>query len=129
MRIKYEADDGTLFDDREQAEKYEKLSKNMITIEEVTKRKISLVSPAELKNIFEAGEVSFMSFYLRDESGTITYDGSYETYSLDSTGHLECTDYELGLLEWSKKDNSYYKTVRGHSWKVELLGIKSVHYS
>lgn len=129
MKVKYETNDGTLFDNREQAEKYEKFSKNKVTVEEVTKRKINLISPDELKNIFEAGEVYFMSFYLRDESGTITCDGSYEIYSLDSTGHLECSDYELGLLEWSEKYNSYYRTVRGCSWKVELLGIKSVHYT
>lgn len=128
MKIKYETDDGKLFDSREQAEKYEEFSKNRVTVEEVTKRKINLISPDELKNIFEAGEIYFMSFYLRDESGTITCDGSYETYSLDETDHLECSDYERGLLEWSEKDNSYYRIIHGFSWKVELLGIDHVHY-
>ena len=128
MKIKYETNDRTLFDDKEQAEKYEKLSQNKVTVEIVTKRNVRLISPDELKSIFDLGEVNRMSLYLRNEDGTIVKEDFYETYSLDNTGHLDCTDYEQGLLVWSKEDNSYYRLLHGYSWKVELLGIERVYY-
>ena len=128
MKVKYETEDRTLFNDKEQAEKYEKLLQNKVTIEIVTKRNVRLISPDELKNIFDLGEVYKMSLYLRNEDGTIVKEDFYETYSLDNTGHLDCTDYEQGLLEWSEEDNSYYRLLYGYSWKVELLGIERVYY-
>ncbi len=128
MKVVYKTDDGMEFDDREQAEKYEVLSKNKVTVEETIKRTRTLISPDELKNLFELGEVSDMDFYLKEADGTIIRDGCYETYSLDDTGHLKCTDYNHGLLEWSEEDNSYYRKVYGHFWKVELLGIERVSY-
>ncbi|MBR7080694.1 MAG: hypothetical protein IKI40_09275 [Treponema sp.] len=128
MKVVYKTDDGMEFDDREKAEKYEVLSKNKVTVEENIKRTKKLISPDELKNIFELGEVSDMSFYLKEVDGTIVRDSCYEAYSLDDTGHLKCTDCNHGLLEWSEEDNSYYRKVYGHFWKVELLGIESVSY-
>jgi hypothetical protein len=129
MKVVYKTDDGMEFDDRGQAEKYEMLSKNKVTIEENIKMTRTLISPDELKNIFGLGEVSDMSFYLKKADGTIVKDGGYESCSLDDTGHLYCADFNHGLLEWCKNDNSYYRTVHHHSWKVELLGIEHVSYA
>lgn len=128
MKVVYKTDDGMEFDNREQAEKYEVLSKNKVTVEETIKRTQNLISPDELKNIFELGEVSDMYFYLKEADGTIIRDGCYEAYSLDDTGHLKCTDFNHGLLEWSEEDHSYYRKVHYNFWKVELLGIERVSY-
>jgi hypothetical protein len=128
MKVVYKTDDGMEFDDREKAEKYEVLSKNKVTVEETIKRTRTLISPDELKNIFELGEVSDMDFYLKEADGTIVRDGCYEAYSLDDTGHLYCTDLDHGLLEWSEEDHSYYRIVHYNFWKVELLGIERVSY-
>lgn len=128
MKVVYKTDDGMEFDNREQAEKYEVLSKNKVTVEETIKRTRTLISPDELKNIFELGEVSDMYFYLKEVDGTIIRDGCYEAYSLDDTGHLKCTDLNHGLLEWSEEDHSYYRKVHYNFWKVELLGIERVSY-
>lgn len=128
MKVVYKTDDGMEFDNREQAEKYEVLSKNKVTVEETIKRTQNLISPDELKNIFELGEVTDMYFYLKEADGTIIRDGCYEAYSLDDTGHLKCTDLNHGLLEWSEEDHSYYRKVHYNFWKVELLGIERVSY-
>lgn len=128
MKVVYKTDDGMEFDDREKAEKYEVLSKNKVTVEETIKSTRTLISPDELKNIFELGEVTDMYFYLKEADGTIIRDGCYEAYSLDDTGHLKCTDYKHGLLEWSEEDHVYYRKVHFNFWKVELLGIERVSY-
>jgi outer membrane protein assembly factor BamB len=128
MKVVYKTDDGMEFDDREKAERYEVLSKNKVTVEETIKRTRTLISPDELKNIFELGEVSDMYFYLKEADGTIVRDGCYEIYFLDDTGHLYCTDLDHGLLEWSEEDHSYYRKVHYNFWKVELLGIERVSY-
>jgi hypothetical protein len=128
MKVVYKTDDGMEFDDREKAEKYEVLSKNKVTVEETIKSTRTLISPDELKNIFELGEVSDLSFYLKEADGTIIRDGCYESYSLDDTEHLKCTDLNHGLLEWSEEDHVYYRKVHFYFWKVELLGIERVSY-
>ena len=99
-----------------------------VTVEGTINRTRTLISPDELKNIFELGEVSDLSFYLKEADGTIIRDGCYESYSLDDTEHLKCTDLNHGLLEWSEEDHVYYRKVHFYFWKVELLGIERVSY-
>ena len=126
MKIIYRTEDGTEFDEASQAEKYERLARKKLVIKR--KEKIKLIPESELKNIFDVGSVFALSFYLKDEDGDIDEDGFYETNDIDDSGHLHCTDYNHGLLEWSEEDKSYYRTVYGRSWKVELLGISKVSY-
>ena len=126
MQIIYRTEDGTEFDEASQAEKYERIAREKLVIER--KEEIKLIPVSELKNIFDVGSVRNLSFYLKDEDGDIVEDGFYETNDIDDSGHLNCTDYDHGLFEWSEKDKSYYRIVHGYSWKVELLGISKVSY-
>ena len=126
MRVIYKTDDGMEFEDRIQAEKYEKLTKEKLVIDR--KEEVKLIPVSELKNIFDVGSVINLFFYLKDEDGEIDEDGFYETNMIDDSGHLNCTDYSHGLLEWSEEDKAYYRIVHGRSWKVELLGISKVSY-
>lgn len=126
MKIIYRAGDGTEFDDASQVEKYERITRKELVIER--KEVVKLIPESELKNIFDVGSVAYLNFYLKDDDGDIDEDGYYETNDIDDSGHLNCTDYGHGLLEWSNKDNSYYRIVHGHSWKVEFLGISKVSY-
>lgn len=126
MQIIYRTGDGTEFDNASQAEKYERITREKLVIEK--KEEIKLIPESELKNIFDVGSVYNLLFYLKDEDGDIDEDGFYETNAIDDSGHLNCTDYEHGLLEWSEKDKSYYRIVHGHAWKVEFLGISKVSY-
>jgi len=127
MKVIYKTDDGMEFEDRIQAEKYEKLTKEKLVID--SKEEVKLIPVSELKNIFDVGSVCNLFFYLKDEDGDVVLDGCYETNDIDNSGHLHCTDYAHGLLEWSEKEKSYYRTVHGYSWKVELLGISKVSYN
>jgi hypothetical protein len=126
MRTIFETCDGTKFDNSEQALKYEALKRDIVEIPRVEKRKCIPLS--ELKNVFEIGDVCSLMFLIKDEDGDIEEDGNYETNGIDETGHLECTDFEHGLLEWNNKEQAYFRTVYGHSWKVEILGISKVSY-
>jgi hypothetical protein len=126
MRTVFETRDGTKFDNSEQALKYEALKRDIVEIPRVEKRK--LIPLSELKNVFEIGDVCSLMFLIKDEDGDINEDGNYETNGIDETGHLECTDFNHGLLEWDNEEQAYFRTVHGHSWKVEILGISTVSY-
>lgn len=126
MKTIFKTDDGTEFDNSEQALKYEALKRDVVEIPRVEKRK--LIPLSGLKNIFEIGDVCSLCFLIKDEDGDIDEDGNYETNNIDETGHLDCTDYYHGLLEWDNKEQAYFRTVYGRSWKVEILGISRVSY-
>ena len=126
MKTIFKTDDGTEFDNSEQAFKYEALKREIVNIPIVKERKITPLS--ELKSIFEIGSIDSLYFLIKDEDGEIKEDGNYETNSLDETGHLECTDFNHGLLEWSNKEQAYFRIVYGRSQKVEILGITKVYY-
>lgn len=126
MQIIYRTEDGTEFDKASQAEKYESITREKLVIER--KEEIKLIPESELKNIFAVGSICNLSFYLKNKNGDIEEDGFYETNDIDASGHLHCTDYNHGLLEWSEKDKSYYRIVHGRAWKVEFLGISKVSY-
>ena len=126
MRIIYKADDGTEFESREQCEKYDQIHIEHVQYTEI--HDINLIPPREFPRLFEIGYIDRMYIYVRDlKDGSVDYN-SYETYSLDETGHLDCTDPDYGCLGWSGKDNCYYRTVHGYSWKVDVLGVKNVSY-
>ena len=126
MKVIYKTDDGKEFEDRIQAEKYEKLTKESLIIDR--KEEVKLIPVSELKNIFDIGSVGNLNFYIKNEDGAIEEDGFYESNMIDDSGHLNCTDYAHGLLEWSEEDKAYYRIIHGSSWKVELLGISKVNY-
>lgn len=126
MKTIFKTDDGTEFDNSEQALKYEALKREIIEIPKV--EKVKLISLSELKNIFELGSVYNLYFLVKDEDGEVKEDGGYETNDIDETGHLECTDLGHGLLEWDSKEQTYFRIVHGRSWKVEILGISKVYY-
>ena len=126
MKVIYKTDDGKEFEDRIQAEKYEKLTKESLVIDR--KEEVKLIPVSELKNIFDIGSVGNLNFYIKNEDGAIEEDGFYESNMIDDSGHLNCTDYAHGLLEWSEEDKAYYRIIHGRSWKVELLGISKVNY-
>lgn len=126
MQVIYKTADGMEFKDKVQAEKYERLTKEELVFNR--KKEVKLIPVSELKNIFDIAYVWDLYFYLKDEHGDIDEDGGYETNSIDDSGHLNCIDYNHGLLEWSEEDKSYYRIVYGRSWKVELLGISKVRY-
>ena len=126
MDIVYKVGSKTFYD-KEEAEIYESLPWEKTEI--VTKKEVKLIPMSKLKDIFNCGKrVTNLSFYIRDEDGSVEEDGWYETNMLDKTGHLNCTDLSCGLLEWSEKEQAYYRTVYSRSWKVELLGISDVSY-
>lgn len=127
MDIVYKVGSKTFYD-KEEAETYEKLPWEEMEI--VTKKEVKLIPPSKLKDIFDCGRsVTNLVFYIRDEEdGSVEKDGWYETNSLDETGHLNCTDLNHGLLEWSEEEQSYYRTVYGYSRKVEVLGVSDVSY-
>lgn len=128
MEIIYKTKDGKEFTDKDKAEKWESLQRTAYS-EHIDYYKVhDIISPEELKAIFQIDSVYSMTLLLRDEDGDITEDSNYETFSLDETGHLDCTDFSHGLLEWSEKENSYFRIVHGREWKVELLGVKDVIY-
>lgn len=126
MKTIYKVDDGTEFKDITQAKLYEDLARQEIEV--IHKKKVKFIPESELGKIFNIGSISSLCFYLKEENGDITEDGGYETNMIDDTGHLDCTDLNHGLLEWSEEDQTYYRIVYGHSWKVELLGISKVNY-
>ena len=126
MTTIFKTGDGTEFDNSKQALKYEALKRDTVEIPIVEKRK--LIPLSELEKIFEIGDVNNILLLIKDEDGDIDEDGYYETNSIDETGHLECTDLNHGLLEWSNAEQAYFRTVCGHSWKVEILGILKVSY-
>ena len=115
------------FRDKEEAEIYESLPWEKTEI--VTKKEVKLIPMSKLKDIFDCGkDVTNLSFYIRDEDGSVEEDGWYETNMLDETGHLNCTDLSHGLLEWDEKEQAYYRIVYSHKWEVELIGISDVSY-
>lgn len=127
MDIIFKVGDKTFYDKKE-AEIYENLPWEETEI--VTKKEVKLVPPSKLKDIFNCDKsITDLFFYLRDErDGCVKEEGGFETNSLDETGHLHCTDLSQGLLEWSEKEQTYYRIIHGYSWKVELIGISDVSY-
>ena len=127
MEIIYKTKDGMEFSDKGQAEKWESLERVKIEKQHIEVEKIKVIPPSQLKTIFEIGDVTSMCLVYRDD-GIVKYDSDYETFSLDETGHLDCTDYYHGLFEWSESEQSYVRVYHGKSWKVEFLGVESVSY-
>jgi hypothetical protein len=134
MQVIYRTDDGQEFKDKKKALTYENLA---LIYENLAREKVSIpikpttkevISPKCLKQIFDIGSIYGMTLLLKDEKGNIYEDSSFETWSLDETEHLDCTDYSHGLLEWSEEDNTYYWTRHFVSQKVELIGIVNVIY-
>ena len=126
MTIIYKTESGQEFTDKEKALAFDELKTESVTYTE--KRTVKFIPATELKKIFDIGIVWRMSFYIEDETGDIKLDGDYETNQLDKSGHLHCTDLNHGLFEWDEKEQSYYRTLYGHSWKVKLLGFKHITY-
>ncbi|MBO7123238.1 MAG: hypothetical protein J6V90_08170 [Treponema sp.] len=127
MEVVYKIGSKTFYD-KEEAKIYEGLPWEKTEI--LVKEEVKLIPPSKLKDVFDCDKsVTNMFFYIRDkEYGSVEEDGGYETNGLDETGHLHCTDLSHGLLEWSEKEQTYYRIVHGRSWKVELLGISDVSY-
>lgn len=125
MTIVYKAKDGSEFKDETTCKKYESITSKCIEYTE--KNKVTLIPPSEFEKVFVIGYPDMEVWVQTLKDGDVTYD-RYETYSLDETGHLNCTDYSCGLLEWSDEDKCYYRTIHAHSWKVEVLGVKNVIY-
>ena len=125
MKTIYETEDGKTFTNEVMAAKWESLKRNTIT----RSYEYSVISPDQLKEIFELGEIELMTIvYYDSKNDKIIEDSNYEIFRLDDTEHLDCSDYNHGLFDWSEKKQSYFRTYHGNSWKVELLGIKDVHY-
>ena len=127
MEIIYKTEDGKEFTDEVMAAKWESLKRSKVTESRIYEYDVIL--PDQLKQIFELGDVVSMTIVYRDSKiDKIVEDSEYETFSLDDTGHLDLTDYNHGLFEWSEEEQSYFRTYYGNSWKVELLGIENVSY-
>lgn len=118
------------FVDKEQALKYEALISCKETVSYMNSEKKTVFPLSCLQEIFNVGTVSSMSLLMRDKATERVYidDDLYETYFLDDSGHLDCTDLHCGLLYWNKKFQSYYRTVYSKDWAVEVLGILKVDY-
>lgn len=127
MKIIYRTDSGQEFEDKEKALTYELLERETVTIP-VKTIKQEVISPKCLKQIFDIDSVYGMTLLLKDEEGDVYEDSDFEIWSLDNTGHLDCSAYSHGLLEWNEEDNTYYWTRYGVSKKVELIGIVNVIY-
>lgn len=128
METIYKTKDGKEFTNKVIAEKWESLKHSKVT--ESRTYEYNVISPDQLKQIFELGDIVSMTIVYRDSKydNRIVEDSEYETFNLDDTGHLDLTDYSHGLFEWSEEEQSYFRTVHGNSWKVELLGIEDVSY-
>ena len=127
MKVVYKTEDDKEFEDREKALAYEKLAREMVSIP-VRPMKKEVISPKCLKQIFDIDDVYGMTLLLKDEKGDVYEDSDFETWALDKTEHLDCSDYNHGILEWSEEDNTYYWTRHFVSRKVELIGITNVIY-
>ena len=127
MKIIYRTDDGQEFEDKGMALAYELLERKKASIP-VRPNEKEVISPKCLKQIFDIGSVYGMTLLLKDEEGTVYEDSNFETWDLDETEHLDCTDYSHGLLEWNEEDNTYYWTQYRVARKVELIGIVNVSY-
>lgn len=128
MQIIYKTDSGQEFEDKEKALAYEKLVKEKVSIP-VRPMVREVISPKCLKQIFDIGSVFGMTLLLKDEKGDIYEDSDFEIWTLDNTGHLDCSDQYHGLIEWSEEDNTYYWTRHFVSRKIELVGIVDVDYT
>ena len=127
MTIVYKTEDNKEFEDKEKALAYEKLVREKVSIP-VKPREKEVISPESLKQIFDIGSVYGMTLLLKNERGDIYEDSDFETWTLDDTGHLDCSDQYHGLIEWDKTDEIYYWTRYGVSKKVDLIGIVDVIY-
>lgn len=123
----YKTEDDKEFKDKEKALAYEKLVREKVSIP-VKPIEKEVISPKCLRQIFDIGSVYSMTLLLKNENGSMYEDSDFEIWSLDSTEHLECSDFNHGLIEWSKEDNTYYYIRHGVSRKVELIGIVDVIY-
>ena len=127
MQTIYRTYRGKEFKDKEKALAYEELVREKVTIQ-VRPVEKEVISPKCLKQIFDIGSVYGMTLLLKSEEGRLYEDSNFEVWCLDETGHLDCSDYSHGHIEWSKEDNTYYHTRFGVSRKVELIGIVDVIY-
>lgn len=126
MRTVYHTDNGMTFEDFETASFVESLK--LETVKYTVEKSISVIPMSNLKDIFNHGSIACMEFYVQDEDGNVSCEGFYETYDLDKTGHLDCIDYNQGLIEWSESEQSYFKIYYGREEKIKLLVIKSFRY-
>lgn len=127
MKVIYKTDSGQEFRDKDKALAFEALERVKISVpvREVEKE---VISPKCLKQIFDIGSIYSMTLLLKDEEGRLYDDSDFDVWLLDKTGHLDCSDYQHGLIQWSEKDNTYYYTRHFVSHKVELVGILRVVY-
>jgi hypothetical protein len=128
MKTIYKTESGQEFEDMNKALAFEKLEREKISISRGYVEK-EVISPKCLKQIFNIGDIYDMTLLLKDEEGRIYEDSCFEVWLLDETGHLDCSDYNHGIIGWSEKDNTYYYTRHFVSHKVELVGIVSVIYA
>lgn len=127
MKVIYKTDSGQEFEDKDKALAFEALERTTISVPvRVGEKKV--ISPKCLKQIFDIGDVYNMTLLLKDDEGHLYEDSCFEVWLLDETGHLDCSDYYHGLIQWSEKDNTYYYTRHFVSHKVELVGISHVIY-
>ena len=128
MRTIYKTEDDKEFEDKGKALAYEKLKREKVIIPTKPIEK-EVIATKCLKQIFDLGSVYGMTLLLKNEKGNMYEDSDFETWDLDETGHLICTDVSHGLLEWSAENNIYYWIQPQVVRKVELIGIIDVIYA
>lgn len=126
METIYKTKDGREFSDKEKAETWEKLEKEIIEV--ATVRKITVIPLSELKKLDSLGYILSLTIIYRDDNGEIREDSGYEINLIDEKGHLDCSDLQHGLIEWSDEEQAYFRTVHGASRKIDILGIKDINY-
>lgn len=127
MKVIYKTESGQEFEDKDKALAFEALERETISVpvREVEKE---VISPKCLRQIFDIGSIDHMTLLLKDEDGRMYDDSDFEVWLLDKTGHLDCSDYNHGLIQWSEKDGTYYYIRHSTYRKVELVGILRVVY-
>lgn len=102
MEVIYKTKDGKEFLDKEKAEAWEKLERE--TIEVTTISKIKVIPLSELKKLSSLGDITNLIIIYKDSDGEIKKDSGYEINLVDEEGHLDCSDYNHGLIEWSDEE-------------------------
>lgn len=126
MEIIYKTKDGKEFSDKEKAEAWEELERE--TIKVVTVSEIKVIPLSEFKKLSSLGDILNLTIVYRDDDGEIEEDSGYEINKFDEEGHLDCSDLNHGLIEWSDKEQAYFRARYGRSWKIDILGVKDVSY-
>lgn len=126
MEIIYKTKDGKEFEDKDKAEAWEKLERE--TIEITTVSKIKVIPLNELSKLSSLGDISRLTIIYRDDDGEIKEDSGYEVNLIDKEGHLDCSDLNHGLIEWSNEEQAYFRVRHGASWKIDILGIEDVGF-